>query len=373
VLVGMLALTCLLSPPTSSAARSSSDQSATRIYLQAAHEFALAALEPLAAAEAGPGNPNQQLIGHGTTAAGGTFTVGVEPGTKSCQPSIAITEVRGPTTSSSNPETLCAPEGHAAPENHAAPSVTCVQGVLTIEADTLPEARSVRLLLSSGGQITSPTFSLPTGLGGPSGFYYQAVTGPSPIPVSLTELDADGNTLRVQGLSPVVECTKEPRKVLRMHTLARGKLPRGSSFSIVGERFSFLGHVQFELGLRLAGVHVGGLPEVSHGALSWALLTKCGARPYIVVLGVLKVPGDTPLARTSRGLVALHKIRLPAGLHVAGDAVYGVFSAQPSELLLRNPHSHTLRTAKLAGHGLAHGGCTRESGEESGIVLGNIP
>jgi hypothetical protein len=89
--------------------------------------------------------------------------------------------------------------------------VTCEDGLLKIEASTLPSARNVRLLLSDGRSITSRVLLLPAGVnGGPAGFYYQAVRGPVPIPVSLTELDAQGRKLRVLRLSPVRACEPQP-------------------------------------------------------------------------------------------------------------------------------------------------------------------
>jgi hypothetical protein len=64
--------------------------------------------------------------------------------------------------------------------------------------------QSARLRLSDGRQITSSVAIVPAQLGGPTGFYYQVVRGPSPIPVSLAELDVNGRVLRMVKLNRFV-------------------------------------------------------------------------------------------------------------------------------------------------------------------------
>ena len=144
------------------------------------------------------------------------------------------------------------------------------RGLLTIEAQTLPSARSVRLNLSDGRKITSRVAIVPTHLGGPAGFYYQVVRGPSPIPVSLTEVDAHGKALRTVKLPLTAECVKQPRKrptgVIRK--IVSGSLPQGPSFSINGERssrFSIGGErssatsaTHFDLSVEVAAEEEGG-------------------------------------------------------------------------------------------------------------------
>lgn len=88
------------------------------------------------------------------------------------------------------------------------------------------------------GRVSRPV-SVPRRLGGPDAFYYQAVRGPSPVPVSLTERDAQGRTLRVLKLRRIVGCSKHPLKYFPggKLTLVHGSAPQGPSFSIVGERY----------------------------------------------------------------------------------------------------------------------------------------
>ncbi len=54
----------------------------------------------------------------------------------------------------------------------------------------------MRLRLSNGRRITSRVAFVPASFGGPAGFYYQSVRGPTPFPVSLTEFEAGGKVVR---------------------------------------------------------------------------------------------------------------------------------------------------------------------------------
>lgn len=87
---------------------------------------------------------------------------------------------------------------------------------------------SVRLRLGDNRTITSKAIGVPRRLGGPAGLYYQVVRGPSPIPVSLMELDAHGKTLAVLKLPAVVECTKKEKDYVSggIVDLAQGSLGR---------------------------------------------------------------------------------------------------------------------------------------------------
>jgi len=106
---------------------------------------------------------------------------------------------------------------------------------------------------------------VPARLGGPTGFYYQVVRGPSPIPVSLTELDAHGKPLRVFKLHRFVGCTKHLLKFLPggIRTLVRDRVPQGPTFSIVGEAYRFFGHIHFALQVDAEGQ--GGHGESASG------------------------------------------------------------------------------------------------------------
>ena len=185
-------------------------------------------------------------IGGGRTAAGSRYTISVEIGHGSsasfeCKLSVEISEAHGSNST-------CVPSSGAHPE----PNVACDEGLLTIQSETLPATRRVRLSLSNGAQITSRPTIVPKRLGGPVGIYYQAVRGPAPIPVALVELGARGKQLRVVKLPRLVECTKHPVKYLPggLRTLVHGHTPGGTRFSIVAERYRLYGHAHFELTLK---------------------------------------------------------------------------------------------------------------------------
>jgi hypothetical protein len=259
--------------------------------------------------------------------------------------------------------------------------VQCNSGLLTVEANLLPATRSVRLLLSNQHTLTSPAVRVPSRLGGPAGIYYQVVRGPSPIPISLTELDAHGNTLTVLKLPPVVECTKNPIKYARggIVRLIHESLPRGPSFTIRAERFRKLGATYFELKAEVSeqrlfstGGEIGSLfgtesesePGPPPGVLGHAIRVGgfgeggtfaphtsggCEPQPYAIVYGLLKVPRDVVLARVSGKLVPLRKLAIPARLHAGGVLAYGAFSPLPSELLVRSPAGKVIASEDRSG------------------------
>jgi len=256
-----------------------------------------------------------------------------------------------------------------------APSVRCRSGdgLLTIEAQTLPSARSVRLHLSDGRQITSHVALVPAKLGGPAGFYYQVVRGPSPIPVSLTEVDAHGKALRTVKLPRTAKCAKQSLKRLLgvMRTIANGSLPQGPSFSINGERssaFSIGGEgpsaksrTHFDLSVEVAAEGAGGITSGSGSSIAvgersrpksspFALQMHTGCQPheYAILYGLLRAPTDTVLARSPGSLQPLRRVRIPASLHVHGVLVYIALPALPNEVLVRTPTGKTVFTEKLA-------------------------
>lgn len=196
-------------------------------------------------------------LGAGRTAAGTSYTVWLEritggpPGT--CRSSVEVRRANGATPgilellAGTGSEVCLVPHQHRSEE----PSVSCREGLLTIRTEVPSATRTVDLRMSNGTQILSRSVLVPRRLGAPAAFYYQAVRGPSPVPVSLTERDAHGRTLRVLKLRRIVGCFKHPLKYLPggKHTLVRGSTPQGPSFSIVGERYRLFGHTHTQLKL----------------------------------------------------------------------------------------------------------------------------
>jgi hypothetical protein len=324
--------------------------------------------------EAHEGPPKGSVeVGHGTTAAGGSYTVWLEPKPGSsplaprCPLSMEVFETRaggnnieGSEIDGTGVNEVCLSRLHP-----RAPSVQCHDEELTIEAQTLPRARAVRLHLSDGQQISSRVALVPAKLGGPAGFYYQVVRGPSPIPVALIEVDAHGRVLRTVRLPRTARCARPSLKLLPggTRTIARGSLPQGPSFSIVGERYILLGHMHFALRVKIAaeagfGGLIGGASTIVVGghlkpksSTPFALKMETGCQPheYAILYGILKAPTDTVLVRSSGSLQALRRVRIPASLQVHGVLAYIALPAMPSELLVRTPAGKTIFIEKLAG------------------------
>lgn len=239
------------------------------------------------------------------------------------------------------------------------PSVNCNSGRLMVTLNTLPAARSVRLRLSDGRMIVSPVIFVPPRLGGPAGYYYQVVRGPSPIPVALVELDAHGRTLRTVALPRIVECTEHPVKYFPggIRTLVQEAGPNGGPpFAIVAERYRFLGKVYFELKLNVEPLSEGGNERAGSEiiltpqprALEWHIEDGCRPHPYAILYALLKKPGDTVLSRTGTTLIPWRTVPVPAGLHAGGVLVYSALSEPPEELIVRAPDGHTVAAEKLA-------------------------
>jgi hypothetical protein len=327
------------------------------------------------------------VIARGRTAAGGAFVAKARPGRDSvssgCEVFVTITEPAHPDISgllellSGESTSRCLSRHRVKPE----PAVHCHAGLLIIEANLPTSASSVRLLLSDGRTITSPAIRVPARLGGRAGLYYQAVRGPSPIPVSLTELDAQGGELAVVQLPAVLECTRNEVKYVPGGNvvLVRESPPQLPAFAIRAESYRKLGSPHFELDLELLGneLQVSGdrsfedvveqgfytpgaqtftsLPSgqaftPQQGAQTFAAKASAGCEPhpYAIVYGLLKAPHDTVLARVAGELVPLRTVAIPTRLHAGGVLVYGAFSPLPSELLIRDARGRTVASDDLS-------------------------
>lgn len=200
---------------------------------------------------------------------------------------------------------------------------------------------------------------------------------PSPIPVSLTELDSRGQTVRVVRLPTITECTKEPLKYLPggQRTLATGRVPDGPRFSIAGERYRFLGKVYFDLTAAIddhGGQGGGGSgsfsPQPSPGPLAWSTQEGCRVHPYVqwvIVYGLLRSPHDSVLARTAKRTYRLRDVPIPASMHAGGRLAYAVLLRRPTDLLVLTPSGRTASEENLELPAPEH--C--RPGESSGIGM----
>jgi hypothetical protein len=308
-------------------------------------------------------------IGAGRTAAGTSYTVSLER-TKGGGPGCkARVQIRPPESAASGAfgkileilgsESLLCLSGGAA----TVPQVQCSEGLIEIRARLLSATRTVILHLSDGRRIASRPVRVPARLGGPAAIYYQAVRGPSPFPVSLTERDARGHTLRVLKLRRIVGCSKHPLKYLPggKRTLVRGSTPQGPSFSIVGERYRLFGRVHTQLKLRTGEGLVSsdeadeGEENVTEGQngsfevpvkrttpLDFEVSASCHPHEYSIFYGMLEQPRDTVLAKVAGKLVPALRVHIPSSLHTGGALVYLASVSQPEEILVRSPSGKTI-------------------------------
>jgi hypothetical protein len=349
-------------------------------------------------------------IGAGRTAAGSKYTVWLERtkggSADTCKLSVEVRGANGAKPgllelfTNSGPQVCFAPHKDRSEE----PSVNCSEGLLKIKAEVLPATRTVDLRMSNGKQMVSRPVLVPPRLGGPDAFYYQAVRGPSPIPVSLIERDAHGRTLRVLKLQQIVGCSKHPLKYVPggKRTLARGQTPQGPAFSIVGERYRLFGRVHTQLKLRtgegLMSSDEGeeeGLIEGPNGSFAVPVKRRapldsevsagCHPHEYSIFYGLLKQPHDTVLAKVAGKLVPVLRAGVPASLHAGGGVlVYLASSSQPEEVVVRSPSGKVVTSEDLSraasegretcegeseGPGPPPGGGFGETSETSRIVL----
>ncbi len=302
-------------------------------------------------------------IGTVQTAAGPRYTVSVErtKGGSGCKYQVQIQPTKtgalglfGQTFAGIESDSVyCLSDGASAPR------AECKDGLIEIRARPLPATRRVILTLSNGRQLVSRPVLVPARLGGPAAIYFQALRGPSPIPVSLRELDARGRVLRTVAVPRVLECSTHPVKYVRggRITLARGKTPQGTDFSIVGERYRYAGalHTALTLGMGAEAGKPEASPEasseetfveVSHGIarahpferpLELESIAGCHPHEYSIVFGLLKRPRDTALAQVAGKLVPMTRVRIPASLHMHGVLVYLASETRPERIVVRAP------------------------------------
>ena len=237
------------------------------------------------------------------------------------------------------------------------PTVACQQGDLRVTTRVLSKTRSVRLQLSDGSSVRSPVIAIPRRLGGPARFYLQSLRGPAPFPVSLTELDARGRTLRVVRLPLLRHCRKVAVSPPTLKTIVHATAPGGARFTITGFSFRFGRQREFSLSsdARESGGFLSGIALSEEGRparpailAQVGLEASCSSHPFTIVYGWLKVPGASVLAQTPAGLVTLAKAKIPTALHAKGVVAYGAFPTPPTALVVRAPGGRTLAREDLS-------------------------
>jgi hypothetical protein len=239
------------------------------------------------------------------------------------------------------------------------PVVECEEGLLRIATTVARSIRAVRLVLSDGRTVTSHTQFVAARAGGPVRIYVQAVRGPSPIPVSLTELNAHGRAIKALALAPVRNCRRpKPPSPPILVTLARATAANGRAFAIVGSLFDYGGDSEGEgahFSLALRGGPLADTEEVDiepdRGPLSFQVAAECPPNPYVIVYGLAKAPAVSVLAQTPGGSQPLTRVAIPSRLHAHGALVYGVLPTLPTGLLVEGRNGRVLRRIDLSRRG----------------------
>jgi hypothetical protein len=300
----------------------------------------------------GAENPKQIPVGRGRTAAGTRFQVSTgsrllgAPG--SCRRSAAVFYTRpgapevliegGP----NNPVCL-------SPPRYRHPEVFCEAGIETIQTAVPASVRSIRLMLADGRTIESRVVRVPRRDGGPAGIYAQEIRGSTSHAISLVELNAGGGVVLTVEL-PRYRCVKsrkEPEELPTGTQLASSRTPEGETFTI-----SAFGSFNGEPFL---STNTGVNPELNEIAIGpgatkafpWSLSIGCTPHPYAILYGILVPPGESVVARTPQGAVALNAVPVEPRVHAKGPLVYGVFSTLPSELTVLGANGSTVYTENL--------------------------
>jgi hypothetical protein len=297
-----------------------------------------------------------KALGHGRTHIGTRFSVEAVKGYGPGCPhiinfSVTLPSEYGNVTSSSGSSLRCLSGKRPAPR----PRVSCEEGILQIESSTLAQTRRVRLRLSNGRTIVSPVTLVPRKYGGPAGVYFQLLRGPSPYPVSLSELDAQGQLTRTVALRAVKHChVILPKPAFRQ--IVKGNAPNGHWFTIVGFSNKGGAHRTFDIEAEGPAFSDGSDEASSFETPSmprtkdfpWRVAVGCEPHPYALVYGQLSAPGTSVLVATATTpLAPLIQVKFPTALDEPGTLAYSVLAGLPTELVVTGATGATLAKEDL--------------------------
>jgi hypothetical protein len=308
--------------------------------------------EPSGSSPSGTGTlTKSKAFGHGRTHTGTRYDVEAVKGYGPNCPhiitfSVTLPSEDGTVTSSSGSSLRCLSGKKPAPHSQ----VTCDEGMLQIESSTLAQTRRVRLKLSNDHTIVSSVTLVPRKYGGPAGVYFQMLRGPSPYPVSLSELDAGGHVTRTVALRAVKHCRVDQVKPA-FRQIVKGSAPNGESFFIVGFANNELGHHTFNLeaegpAFSNSGAQISSLEPPSSAQakyFSLQLAVGCEPHPFALVYGQLRTPGTRVLVATATApLTPLTQMEIPSALHTPGTLAYSLFDGLPTQLVVTSATGATL-------------------------------
>jgi len=279
------------------------------------------------------------VLGSGRTAAGTVFVATLQP-TSRCPLEVRIVEA-------GFANMLC----YSIFEHPVRPKIGCSpEGRLVLHWSVEPTARSVQLTLSNGHRITSSVMKVSSGLGGPAGLYYQAVRGPTPIPVEAREI---GGASRTEGVRRVVECTTNLVKhVGRNEQRPFAKIPTPAGSLVILNRVDrMLGKDYPGLTAVLEGpTHaiVGAGPLRLLPPLRWEARRICtGSSPFTVLYGVVEGRGYRVFVQVGHRLYPLRTKPIPRWVGLGGTLVYGVWSSVPHELIVQSSSGKVIEEMEI--------------------------
>ncbi len=278
------------------------------------------------------------VLGRGRTATGAFFVATLQP-TSKCPLGVRIVEA-------GLANMLC----YSVFEQPVRPKIGCLPGGrLVLHWRVAPTARSVLLTMSDGRRIMSSVMRVASGSGGPAGLYYQAVRGPTPIPVEVREI---GGASRTEALRGVVGCTTPLVKHVGRDERPFAKIPTPvGTLSISNRVDRILGEDHQGLRAVLEGpTHA----VVGSGALRlllplrWEARRICsGPSPFTVLYGVVEGRGYRVFVQFNRRLYALRTKPIPGWVGLRGTLVYGVWRGVPHELIVRKASGKAVETMEV--------------------------
>ena len=188
-----------------------------------------------------------------------------------------------------------------------------------------------------------------SGLGGPAGLYYQAVRGPTPIPVEVKEI---GGASRTESVRRLVECTIPLVRHVGRNEQPFAKIPTPDGSLVISNRVD-----------RMLGKDYQGLTAVLKGPmhaivgagalrlllpLRWEARRICsGPSPFTILYGLIEGRRYRVLVRINHRLYALRIKPIPGRVGLRGTLVYGVWRDVPRELIVRTTSGKVVETMEV--------------------------